>query len=301
MRIVSLLPGATDIVAALGAGDTLVGVTHECEAPARAAPVPIVTRSAIPSHAPAGEVDRLVRAASERGEALYALDEALIAALAPDVILTQAVCDVCAVREGDVRALADRLTGSPIVVTLDAGTLDGVMDDIMSVGRALELEGQARTLVAALAHRMRGVHEALGQAAAPRPRVAVIEWTDPIFTAGHWVPEMVHRAGGIEVMARAGERSRAVADADVASASPDVVIIAPCGYALERAVAEGRALARTEAWRWMARARVWAVEARALLSRPGPGLVTGVETLAAILHPAIFPPPETDRALLLHG
>jgi iron complex transport system substrate-binding protein len=301
MRIVSLLPGATDIVAALGASDELVGHTHECEAPVPASPTPIVTRSAIPAHAPAGEVDRLVRAASERSDALYGLDESLIAALAPDVILTQAVCDVCAVREGDVRALADRLTPIPVVVTLDAGTLDGVMEDIMRVGRALELEGRARALVAGLVERMRRVHIALHQAAAPRPRVAVIEWTDPVFTAGHWVPEMVHRAGGMEVMARAGERSRAVADVDVSSASPDVVVIAPCGYELDRAAEEGRALALRETWRWMTRARVWAVEAKSLLSRPGPGLVTGIETLAAILHPAIFPPPANGRAVLLHG
>jgi iron complex transport system substrate-binding protein len=301
MRIVSLLPGATDIVVALGAGDALVGVTHECAAPARASALPVVTRSAIPSHAPPGEVDRLVRAASERAEALYALDESLIGVLAPDVILTQAVCDVCAVREGDVRALAGRLTGRPMVVTLNAGTLDGVMDDIVNVARALELEGRAREIVSGLVQRMRDVHRALERAAAPRPRVAVIEWTDPIFTAGHWVPEMVYRAGGVEVMAAPGERSRAVTERELGAAAPDVAIIAPCGYELERAVEEGRVLLRREEWRWMERARVWAVDAKSLLSRPGPGLVSGIETLAAILHPAIFPPPRRDLAFRLHG
>jgi iron complex transport system substrate-binding protein len=288
MRVVSLLPAAAEIVAALGAADLLVGVSHECDYPAHVAGLPRVTRSAVDGGCTPGEIDRQVRAASAAGEALYELDEALIAELAPDLIITQGVCGVCAVSEGEVCALAQRLGSSPRVLSLSATTLEGVLDDIASIARALSLEEVGEELIAGLTARMRAVHDTLKAAGAPRPRVALLEWTDPVFSGGHWVPQMIRRAGGIDVLALAGERSRVVELAEVAAARPDVVILAPCGYDLARAAAEARQLLCRENWRWLAETRLWAIDANSLMSRPSPRLVDGIETLARILHPGLF-------------
>ncbi|MGH7718813.1 MAG: ABC transporter substrate-binding protein [Gemmatimonadaceae bacterium] len=299
MRVISLIPGATEIVAALGAEDSLVAVSHECDYPPRVTTLPRATRSAMDAMLPPGEVDHLVRESTERGDALYDLDESLIESLEPDVIFTQGVCDVCAVRERDVRSLAQRLSRLPKVVSLDSTTLDGVLTDIATVGQTLGMDQEATQLVASLTARMRRVHEHLGEAGAPRPRVVVIEWSDPPYTAGHWVPQMVRCAGGREMLAEEGERSRAVPVAELAAAEPEVVVLAPCGYDVHRAAGEGHRLMRNDGWRWLAGARTWAVDANALFSRPGPRLVAGIETLAAILHPSLFPAPLADRAIEL--
>lgn len=296
MRIVSLVPAATEIIAALGAGEALVGVSHECVLPP-GTELPRVTSTVVAGDAPPAEVDRAVREQHATGTPLYRVDEARIAALAPDLIITQGVCDVCAPAVADVRALAGRLRPSPTTLVLDATTLGGVLEDIARVAAAIGETSEGDELLAGLRVRMRAVHERLAAVGAPRPRVAVLEWTDPIFAAGHWVPEMVRRAGGLEVLARAGARSVVVPLDEVIASRPDVIVLAPCGYDLAAAVAEGRRIWRQSAWRWLHATRTWAVDASALVSRPGPGLVAGIETLAAILHPALFPRPAATRAV----
>src|SRR5687768_2510960 len=210
VRIVSLLPSATEIVAALGALDQLVGVTHACDYPPQVSRLPRLTSTHVDGAASPEVIDRDVREAAERGDPLYTVDEALLASLRPDVIVTQALCDVCAVRETDVRTIAARLSPAPSIVTLSGTTLDGIFADIERVGAAIDAPDEAEELLLGLRARLRSVHERLRAARAPRPRVAVLEWTDPVYTAGHWVPEMVHRAGGVDALARAGEHSRAV-------------------------------------------------------------------------------------------
>ncbi len=297
MRAVSLLPAATEICAALGALDLVAGVTHECDFPPAAAGLPRVTRSAVPAHAPAAEVDAAVRALASAGAPLFALDEPAIAALAPDVLLTQALCDVCAVSEGDVRAVAGRLPGAPRVATLGGTTLAGVADDVRRVADALGRPAAGAALAAAMDARLAAVHEALRAARAPRPRAAVVEWTSPVFLAGHWGPEMVRRAGGVDVLGVAGAHSTTVALGALAAADPEVVVVAPCGYDLARAADEARALAADPAWGWLAGRAVWAVDANAYVSRPGPRLVDGVELFARILHPALFGAPAAQYAV----
>ncbi len=300
MRVVSLLPAATEICAALGAFDSVAGVTHECDFPPEAAGRPRVTASAVPVHAPPGEVDAAVRTAAAAGAPMFTLDDGAIAALRPDVLLTQALCDVCAVSQDDVCAIAARLgatTGSPpAVVTLGGTTLAGVCDDVRRVAEALGRQPAGEALAAALGARLAAVHEALKAARAPRPRVAVVEWTEPVFLAGHWGPEMVRRAGGVDVLGTAGAHSTTVPVDVLAAADPEVVIVAPCGYDLPRATAEARALLAHQDWRWLGGRAVWAVDANAYVSRPGPRLVDGVELFARLFHPQCFGSPDASRA-----
>lgn len=298
MRVLSLLPASTEIICALGAGDALVGVTHECDFPGEIVRrLPRVTRYMIAAHVTApGEIDRAVRERSNAGEPLYELDEATIASLAPDLIVTQALCDVCAVSETDVRAIAARMTNHPNVATLDGSSWEGVADDIRRVGSALDCIDIAEELVESLSMRLRVVHDMLHAARAPRPRVVVIEWTDPIFAAGHWVPELVRRAGGREMMASAGEHSVVRSVEEIRRADPEILLVAPCGYDVERAEVAARDLLTTDQWGWAGEVPVWALDANSIISRPGPRLVDGTETLAAIMHPALFGSPADSRA-----
>jgi iron complex transport system substrate-binding protein len=244
-----------------------------------------------------------VRETVAAGAPLFALDEAAIAALAPDVLLTQALCDVCAVSEGDVRALAARqqaTTGrAPAIVTLGGTTLDGVWEDVRRVAAALGRPAAGEALVGAGLARMRRVHETLAAARAPRPRVAVVEWTDPVFLAGHWGPEMVRRAGGIDVLGVAGAHSTTVAHEVLAAADPEVVLVAPCGYGLAAAAAEGGRLLGDPRWAWLGGRAVWALDANGYVSRPGPRLAEGVELIARLLHPALLGAPAADGAVRL--
>ncbi|MDB4911778.1 MAG: hypothetical protein JWO39_2601 [Gemmatimonadetes bacterium] len=300
MRIISLFPAATEMVCALGAANSLVGISHDSDFPAELLrDVPRVTRSTIDGNAAPAEVDRMVRVADTLGESLHALDAGAIADLEPDIIVTQGICDVCAIRESDVRILAESLSQPPIVLSLSANSLDEMLDDIRRVGAVIERSPIAESLVLRLEARLGKVHERLVAAAIPRPRVAVLEWTDPIYNAGHWVPQMVRRAGGIEVLAKAGERSRVVTMDELVAAKADTIIIAPCGYDAARAAAEGAMQAKKKEWAWLAHRRAWAIDSGGLLSRPGPRLVDGVETLAEIFHPTVFPRPSRARALEL--
>jgi iron complex transport system substrate-binding protein len=298
-RVISLLPAGTDIVAALGAAESLVGISHECAAPASASRRPRVTANAIlgasgTAHRDPALIDAAVAERSRLGQPLFTLLESEISALRPEVLITQALCDVCAVSETDVRALARHLTPEPTVVTLSATTLDGVLDDILTVAQALGRRADGAELVATLRARLDHVHGILSASRAPRPRTAVIEWTDPVYAAGHWVPDMVHRSGGVDVLAVPGQHSRQLLWEAVVDASPEIVIIAPCGYDLGQALSAAENLVASDSW--LTRRTVWAVDAESLVSRPGPGLVTGIETFAAVLHPGLFPAPPTDRA-----
>jgi iron complex transport system substrate-binding protein len=290
MRVLSLLPAATEIVATLGALDRLVGVTHECDYPPEVARLPRVTRSAVDAAATPGAIDAAVREHVGAGRPLYELAEEEIRALAPDVIVTQAVCEVCAVSEHHVRALAARLRPAPRVVTVSATTLDGIFRDVATLADALGLTDRWQALSRALEARLADVHRTLKAARAHRPRVAVVEWTDPVYAAGHWVPEMVYRAGGADALATAGEPSRAVGVDALAAANPDVVVIAPCGYALERAVDEAQSLLGRDDWQWLRGRAVFAIDARALVSRPAPRVVDGIESFARMFHPGLFAP-----------
>jgi len=299
MRVISLLPAATEIVAAIGAGDRLVGVSHECDHPAFVRRLPRVTRSAIDASARAGDIDAAVRERSAAGAPLFELDAERLHALAPELLVTQALCEVCAVAETDVRAIAATLPLAPAVVTINGTTLAGVFDDVRRVGAALGRVEDAERRVQALERRVRTVHERLRAARAPRPRVAVIEWTDPVYTAGHWTPELVRRAGGADVLASAGEHSRRVAPTEIAAAAPEVLVIAPCGFDLARAADDARRLLASPEWAWARDVPVWALDGNALLSRPGPRLVDALEVLAAMLHPALFGTADRTVALRL--
>jgi iron complex transport system substrate-binding protein len=300
VRIASLLPSATEIIAGLGALDQLVGVSHACDYPPEVGRLPRLTSTHVDGTAAPAAIDRDVRLTAERGAPLYEVNEELLRSLRPDVIATQALCDVCAVSETDVRAIAERLSPLPVVVTLAGMSIDGIIADIERVAAAIDATDEAEELVAGLRARLRSVHERLRAVRVPRPRVAVLEWTDPVYAAGHWVPEMVHRAGGVDALAAPGTHSRAVATADVASAAPDVLLFAPCGYDLDRATREAAETLSAEAWQW-ARDRVaWAIDANSLTSRPGPRVVDGVETFARLFHPTLFGTAPADRVQSLH-
>ena len=283
MRLVSLLPSATEIVYALGLGDDLAGVTFECdEPPAARAEKTIVVGGLDTSGMTPGDIDRYVRSRLAAGEDLYTLHARALAGLAPDLILTQDLCRVCALPSGQVSDALDYLGCQADVLTLDPHTLDEVLDSIMAVGRRAGVPERAAALVAGLRARLATV--AAGVAGLGRPRVAVIEWVDPPFTAGHWVPDMVSAAGGRAVAARPGVPSVQTSWPAIAAAGPDLVVVAPCGYHLAGA-AEQAHLAAAQ----LPGVPVWAIDADGIVVRPGPRLVNGVEALAAVLHPQAVP------------
>jgi iron complex transport system substrate-binding protein len=288
MRIASLVPSATESLFALRLGDEVVAVTHECDHPAEAAALPTLTRSVVPEGLEPAEIDRRVRDLIGRGEALYELDEGTLRELEPDLIVTQALCAVCAVSYDDVRAVAARLPGEPDVISLDPGTLDEVLDDLVLLATAAGVGERGRHLRRELAGRLWAVSEAV--AGAEAPGVAALEWLDPPFIGGHWVPEMIALAGGRDVIGTAGERSR-VADWDeIAAAAPELALVMPCGlYVDEAAEQADRARDRLER---VGAARVVAVDAASSFSRPGPRLVDGVELLAHVFHPGRVAAPE---------
>ena len=295
-RIVSLLPAATEIVAALGALDQLAGVTHECDHPADVARLPRVTSSVVDRDASSGAIDAEVRALASTGAAVFTLDASLVASLAPDVLLTQSVCEVCALPESEVDRAVAALSAAPTVVSLGGTTLDGVWEDVRRVGDAIGRRASADALLASLAARMRRVHETLKAARAPRPRVAVIEWLDPLFVAGHWSPELVRRAGGIDVLAQPDSHSVQIDLAAVCAAEPDILLFAPCGFDAERSAREAVALLETEAWRWAHDRSSWALDGNSLTSRPGPRLVDAIEVMASIFAPDLFDAPPSQYA-----
>ena len=279
MRIASLVPSATESLYALGLGDHVVGVTHECDYPPAAAALPHLTRTVIPEGLSTSEIDMAVRARTDRGEPLYKLDAALLRELEPDLIVTQALCAVCAVSVEDVRAVAEELDPAPQVISLDPTTLGEVLADLRRLGEAAGVEDDADALLEEAADRLDVVQDRVANAS--RPRVAALEWLDPVFIGGHWVPQMVDLAGGEDVLGLPGEKSFTSSWDEVAAAQPEVVVAMPCGY--DEAGARAEADAHRDRLEPLG-AAVHAVDASAYFSRPGPRLVDGVELLADLLH-----------------
>jgi iron complex transport system substrate-binding protein len=296
MRIVSLLPSATEIIYALGLVDHLVGVTDECDWPPQARTVRVVSRSALPPVAEPAEIDRLVSASIGGGQPLYRLDTDAIRDLRPDLVLSQDLCAVCAVPSGQVNQALDVLGCQAEVISLDPSSLDEVLEGVLQVGKAGGVEQRAQEVVAGLRERLASIQAAV--AGLERPRVFALEWGDPPFNGGHWVPEMLQVAGAEALLACPGTPSVRVTWDQIAAIAPRVVVFMPCGYGLRAAVEEARRtllgrheLAGVEA--------IVAVDASAYCSRPGPRLVDGVEILAAALHPGRLPPPPAGTAVRL--
>lgn len=294
MRIVSLLPSATEIVYALGLGDALVGVTHECDEPAAARALPVVTHSLLDhSGASSDEIDGAVRQQLGAGLSLYGLNEPLLARLAPDLVLTQALCEVCAVPYDEVaRAVRDVSaeygTHAPQVLSLEPNGLDDILATIELVGAAAGVPARAAALVAGLRARVARV-QAQVAGISRRPRVACIEWLNPIFGPGHWLPELVTLAGGQPGLGTAHTNSQRVGWGDVIAFAPEVIVITPCGFDLARTVAEAQAvLPRRAGWPALPavrNGRVYAVDGNAYFSRPGPRIIESLELLAELIHP----------------
>lgn len=285
MRIVSLVPSATEILFALGLGEEVVAVTHECDYPPAARELPQVTRDALPHDLTAGQIDAAVRARTDQGEAIYALDVEALHDLQPDLIVTQALCAVCAVSFEDVRAIAEELASQPQVISLDPRTLGEVLGDVRTIAEATGRRDAGVALVQEAAARIDRVRLAVRDRR--RPRVAALEWLDPVYVAGHWTPQLIEYAGGIDVLGMPGEHSERRAWEQVAAAEPDVVLVMPCGYDAPRAHAE--ALLFREKLAALGAGEVVAVDAAGFFSRPGPRLIDGLELLAHVLQPAAIP------------
>jgi iron complex transport system substrate-binding protein len=295
VRIVSLLSSATEIVHLLGLEDALVGISHECDYPPEALHLPRVSRTRFDHRGmESAAIDAAVREAMERHGGVYEIDVEALRTLRPDLVLTQAVCEVCAVPTGSVREAVADLTDPPRIVSLDAHTLEGILASILQVAEAAGEPSRGRAAVASLDERLRRVRE--GVSGRPRPRVLLLEWLEPPFLPGHWVPEMVEQAGGECLLGTAGQRSLEAGWEELSGLDPDVLLVEPCGYDRERARSDAeRHRPRLSA---IAPAAVgggsaWALDS-AFFSRSGPRVVRGVEVLAALLHPEVFRNIPTD-------
>ena len=287
MRIVSLVPSATESLFALGLGNEVIAVTHECDWPPEVLDRPKITRDLIEPGLSAREIDAAVRERTDRGESIYELDADRLADLQPDLIVTQALCAVCAVSYDDVRAVAERIPSRPRVISLDPNTIGEALGDVRTLAEATDRRDEGVALVHDASMRIDRVR--LAVRAARRPRVAALEWLDPPFVAGHWTPQLIDYAGGEDVLGLAGERSEVTSWELVAAAQPDVVVVMPCGYDAPRAREEAETYRdRLDS---LGAGQVVAVEAAAYFSRPGPRLVDGLELLAWLLHPDRFPEP----------
>ncbi len=287
MRIASLVPSATEMLFALGLGDQVVAVTHECDFPPAATRLPRLTRSVIPEGLAPAEIDAAVREVTGRGEALYELDDATLRELGVDLIVTQAVCEVCAVSYEDVQTVAARLPSRPRVVSLDPSTLADVFDDVERLAEVSGVREGGHRLRAELDRRVARVVEAVSDAV--RPRVVALEWLDPPYIGGHWVPEMIGLAGGIDPLAAPGERSRVAEWSELSAAHPDVAVVMPCGLYVDEA--RDQALAHAAELGSLGARTAFAVDAASSFSRPGPRLVDGVELLGHLLHPDLVAEP----------
>ena len=279
VRIASLVPSATETLFALGLGDDVVAVTHECDYPPAAAELPHLTRSVIAEGLPADEIDRAVREHTTSGKAIYELDDNALIDAQPDLIVTQALCAVCAVSVDDVRTIAEEIDSQPQILSLDPTTLGEVLTDIRTLGIAAEVIDEAEALLERLADRLDRVKNAL--AGVEPVAVVALEWLDPVYLGGHWVPQMVELAGGIDVLGQPGERSRVASWDEVRAGGAAVAVCMPCGYDLDGSAEQ--ALLHPAVFELGI--PVYAVDASGHFSRPGPRLVDGIEQLAQILHP----------------
>jgi iron complex transport system substrate-binding protein len=295
MRIATLLPSATEIVCALGGAHEIVAVTHECDHPPEIRNRPVAVRSIVDAARTSGEIDAQVSATLRRGESLYRIDADVLAAVRPELLITQDLCEVCALPGTDVDAVLATLPGPPRVLRLHPHTLHDILDDILRVGAAVRRDAQARRLVARLRERIARVDAAVrgwdaDRPARGRPRVFCMEWLDPPFCGGHWMPELVHLAGGREVIGQASRPSVRVGWSRIAQAAPEVVVLALCGMDVARTQREVAAIASSVEWQALPavrNGRVYATDASAYFSRSGPRIVDGLEILAAMLHPEV--------------
>lgn len=305
MRIVSLLPAATEMCFALGLGSEVVGVSPECDYPPATHDKRVVSRPLLDYEGKSSaETSQMVGGTLAAGGGLYEINEDALRQIEPDVILTQGLCEVCAPSVADVRAVASRLSKRPRILSLDPHSLKDMLEDIGRVGRGCGASSAAVSLVDDLRDRLERVAFLTGHARA-HPKTACLEWLDPLFAAGHWVPEMVALAGGEDVLGAPRERSRRLEPKEVALAVPDVAVLMPCGFHLDRARSEAASLTKQPWWRDLPAARtnrVWVVDGSAYFNRPGPRLIDGLEILGHILHPEIFPrPPSSKDAMVWVG
>ena len=292
MRIVSLVPHATELLFALDLGDQVVAVTHECDYPEDAQELPQITRDVLPSGLTSAEIDEAVRERTARGESIYELDEEELRDAEPDLILTQALCLVCAVSADDVRKIAADMPEQPRVISLDPRTYGETLGDVRTVAQATGTRDAALELIARTRSRVDRVRIAVRDA--ERPAVAALEWLDPVFTAGHWTPQLIEMAGGHDALGFAGEPSEQSSWDMVRAAQPDVVLVMPCGYDVPRSYEE--ALEHAGELGSIGAREVVAVDAKATFSRPGPRLVDGLELLAHTLHPDLVEEPTEAAA-----
>jgi iron complex transport system substrate-binding protein len=293
VRIVSLVPHATELLFALGLGDQVVGVTHECDYPPEALDLPQVTRDLLPSGLSEAEIDAAVRERTAAGESIYALDEEELRDLEPDLIVTQSLCTVCAVAVDDVRKLAADMPEHPRVISLDPKTYGETLGDVRTIAQATDTRDAALELIARTRSRVDRVRLAVRHAP-ERPAVAALEWLDPVFTAGHWTPQLIDMAGGEDVLGFPGEPSEQSHWDLVRAASPEIVLVMPCGRDVSEAY--GEAIEHAEDLRAIGAREIVAVDAKATFSRPGPRLVDGLELLAHTLHPDLVEEPTEAEA-----
>jgi len=283
MRIVSLVPSATEMLFALGLGSDLIAVTHECDYPPAALELPKVTRDVLPHGLSTAEIDAAVKERTLAGESIYELDTDLLADLRPDLIVTQALCSVCAVSYDDVRTIAEEIDTQPMVIALDPHTVGEVLSDARTLAQATSRKDAGVDLIRGASQRIDRVR--LSVRGARRPRVVALEWLDPPFAAGHWTPQLIEYAGGEDVLGFAGERSEERSWEEVAASQPDVVIVMPCGF--DAQIAHREAEMHREQLSALGAGEIVAVDAASYFSRPGPRIVDGLELLASILHPEI--------------
>lgn len=300
MRIVSLLPSATEILFALGFDHEIVGVSHECDYPLRARTKTAVIHSRIPKDAAPREIDRIVREYIARGESLYAVDAEILREMAPDLIVTQDLCHVCAASPDDLAMALSKFDRRPEVLCLNPQDLRDVWRDILWVGEETKRAVRAEQIVSMIGERI-GELEIMMDGIESRPRVALLEWLQPFYVGGHWVPEMIGRAGGKDVLGKPDTPSFRVTEEEIVAAAPDVIIVAPCGYNKEQSRDEYMSLTFSPEWEnipAVRNGRVYAVDANSYISRPGPRLVTGMEAMAKAIHPYVKVRAGAEAALL---
>jgi iron complex transport system substrate-binding protein len=296
MRIVSLLASGTELVCALGAGEMLVGRSHECDTPEWVKRLPAVSRPTFDVTGSSAEIDRLVRARLAAGEPLYEVDEKLLVELAPDVLITQTHCEVCAVTPGDVARGVPSALCRRQVVALEAGTLEGILSGFVEVARVLDREARGRDFARECLDRVAAVRKRTG--GLRRPRVACLEWTDPVFAMGNWGPELVDAAGGESLLATPGGHSTTTPWEAIVRADPQVLVVAPCGYPMERTLPEMPALAARAGWSELTAVkagRVYVADGNRYFNRSGPSAFETAEILAEMLHPEAFEPRHESR------
>jgi iron complex transport system substrate-binding protein len=299
MRIVSLLPSATEILFALGLGDQIVGISHECDYPPAVRGKTVVVNSRIPKDISPLEIDRVVREFTERGQSIYAVDADALRRLAPDLIVTQNLCSVCAASPEDLAAVLAKFDHRPEVLSLDPLDLGDVWRDILWVGDETMCGHEGERLLESIGARLAAIENEIVQTVV-RPRVAFLEWLQPIYVGGHWVPEMIELAGARDVFGKVRTPSYRISLEDVVAAHPEVLVVAPCGYNADQARAEYHSIKFPREWAEMPAVRnnqIYYVDANAYFSRPGPRLVTGIEILAKLFHPGITVSPEAARAI----